>query len=136
MLRIAFALALFASAALAADTRFEISYPAAVKSGPLTGRVFIMISRDGEREPRLEIGRVGVPQDDALPGSQTAFYANLTIGGGPAPARAYIDELLADILEGRINPGKVFDCNVGLDRVPDGYRAMAERESIKVMVTP
>ncbi len=50
--------------------------------------------------------------------------------------RAYIDELLPDILEGRIQPGKVFDRSVGLDGVPDGYRAMAERESIKVMVTP
>jgi threonine dehydrogenase-like Zn-dependent dehydrogenase len=71
-----------------------------------------------------------------MPGSQTAFYKNVTVGGGPAPVRAYIDELLPDILEGRINPGKVFDRNVGLDGVPDGYRAMAERESIKVMVSP
>jgi hypothetical protein len=51
-------------------------------------------------------------------------------------ARAYIEELLPDILEGRIEPGKVFDRNIGLDGVPDGYRAMADRESIKVMVTP
>ncbi|MGA7236768.1 MAG: hypothetical protein WBY44_13865, partial [Bryobacteraceae bacterium] len=50
-----------ATSAFAADTRFEISYPVSVKAGPLTGRVFIMISRDAEREPRLEIGRVGVP---------------------------------------------------------------------------
>jgi threonine dehydrogenase-like Zn-dependent dehydrogenase len=40
------------------------------------------------------------------------------------------------VLEGRIEPGKVFDRDVGLDGIPDGYRAMAERESIKVMVTP
>src|SRR6202012_4992238 len=37
------------------------------------------------------IGRVGVPQDEQLPGAQAAFYANLTISGGPAPTRAYID---------------------------------------------
>jgi threonine dehydrogenase-like Zn-dependent dehydrogenase len=43
---------------------------------------------------------------------------------------------LSDILEGRIEPGKVFDRNVGLDGIPDGYWAMADRESIKVMVTP
>jgi threonine dehydrogenase-like Zn-dependent dehydrogenase len=86
--------------------------------------------------PGGAVGRVGVPQDSSMPGSQTAFYGNITVGGGPAPVRTYIDELLSDILEGRINPGKVFDRNVGLDRVPDGYRAMADRESIKVMVTP
>jgi threonine dehydrogenase-like Zn-dependent dehydrogenase len=82
------------------------------------------------------IGRVGVPQDETMPRSQPAFYKNLTIGGGPAPVRAYIEELLPDILDGRIEPGKVFDRTVGLDGVPDGYRAMADRESIKVMVKP
>src|SRR6184192_3921723 len=86
--------------------------------------------------PGGAVGRVGVPQDDVMPGSQTAFYGNITVGGGPAPVRAYIDELVPDILEGRIDPGRVFDRTVGLDGVPDGYRAMAERESIKVMVTP
>jgi threonine dehydrogenase-like Zn-dependent dehydrogenase len=86
--------------------------------------------------PGGAVGRVGVPQDATMPGSQTAFYGNITVGGGPAPVRAYIDELLPDILEGRIDPGKVFDRNVGLDGVPDGYRVMADRESLKVMVTP
>src|SRR5256884_1912338 len=85
--------------------------------------------------PGGAVGRVGVPQDAMMPGSQTAFYGNVTVGGGPAPVRAYIDELLPDILD-RIEPGKVFDRNVDLDGVPDGYRVMAERESIKVMVTP
>jgi threonine dehydrogenase-like Zn-dependent dehydrogenase len=86
--------------------------------------------------PGGAVGRVGVPQDAMMPGSQTAFYKNVSVGGGPAPVRAYIDELLPDILEGRIDPGKVFDRTVGLDGVPDGYRAMADRESIKVMVRP
>ena len=53
---------------------------------------------------------------------------------GPAPVRAYIDELLPDVLGGRIQPGRVFDRVIGLDDVPDGYRAMDERESIKVMI--
>ena len=44
--------------------------------------------------------------------------------GGPAPVRAYIEELLPDVMEGRIEPGRVFDRTVGLDGVPDGYRAM------------
>lgn len=82
------------------------------------------------------VGRVGVPQSETMLGSQTAFYKNVTIGGGPAPARAYIEELLPDIIEGRIEPGRVFDRSVGLDGVPDGYRAMADRESVKVMVRP
>ena len=58
------------------------------------------------------------------------------MSGGPAPARAYIEELLPDILEGKIEPGRVFDRVVGLDGVPEGYRAMNEREAIKVMVQP
>jgi threonine dehydrogenase-like Zn-dependent dehydrogenase len=64
------------------------------------------------------------------------FYKNVTVGGGPAPVRAYVEELLPDVLEGRIEPGRVFDRSVGLDGVPDGYRAMNKRESIKVLVTP
>ena len=39
----------------------------------------------------------------------TTFFDNVTISGGPAPARAYIEELLPDVLEGRIEPGRVFD---------------------------
>src|SRR5580765_315794 len=53
--------AMVASSCFAADTRFEISYPASANSGPITGRVFIMISRNSEREPRLQISRIGVP---------------------------------------------------------------------------
>ena len=82
------------------------------------------------------IGRVGVPQDAAMPGSQTAFYHNVTVGGGPAPVRVYIPELLPDILEGRIQPGRVFDRVVDLDGVPDGYRDMNDRKALKVMVRP
>ena len=82
------------------------------------------------------IGRVGVPQDAAMPGSQTAFYHNVTVGGGPAPVRAYIRELLPDILEGRIQPGRVFDRSVDLDGVPGGYRDMNDRKALKVMVRP
>ncbi|HEY3206300.1 MAG TPA: hypothetical protein VGJ58_05065, partial [Gaiellaceae bacterium] len=64
----------------------------------------------------------------------TTFFENVAIAGGPAPARAYIEELLPDVLEGRIEPGRVFDRVIGLDGVPDGYRAMNDREAIKVMV--
>jgi threonine dehydrogenase-like Zn-dependent dehydrogenase len=83
--------------------------------------------------PGGAIGRVGVPHYSGIPAAQT-FYKNVIVGGGPAPARAYIDELLPDVLEGRIQPGRVFDRVIGLEEVPDGYRAMDERESIKVML--
>jgi len=86
--------------------------------------------------PGGAVGRVGVPQNEMMPGSLPAFYNNISVSGGPAPVRAYIDELLPDILEGRIEPGKVFDRTVDLDGVPDGYRAMDQRQSIKVMVEP
>jgi threonine dehydrogenase-like Zn-dependent dehydrogenase len=82
------------------------------------------------------VGRVGVPQGETMPASQLAFFGNVTVGGGPAPVRAYVEELLPDVLEGRIEPGRVLDRVVGLDGVPDGYRAMNEREAIKVMVRP
>jgi threonine dehydrogenase-like Zn-dependent dehydrogenase len=84
--------------------------------------------------PGGAVDRVGVPQDESMPASQPAFYNNVTVSGGPAPVRAYIEELLPDVLEGRIEPGRVFDRVVRLDEVPDGYRAMNEREAIKVMV--
>ena len=86
--------------------------------------------------PGGAVGRVGVPQEQTIPGSEPAFYNNVTVGGGPAPVRAYIEDLLPDVLEGNIKPGRVFDRTVGLDGVPDGYRAMNDREAIKVMVTP
>ena len=69
-----------------------------------------------------------------IPLAQPTFYDNITISGGPAPARAYIEELMPDVLEGRIEPGRVLDRVIRLDGVPDGYRAMNERESIKVMI--
>jgi threonine dehydrogenase-like Zn-dependent dehydrogenase len=90
----------------------------------------------GIARPGGAVGRVGVPQDETMPASRPAFYDNVTVGGGPAPVRAYIEELLPDVLEGRIQPGRVFDRVVGLDEVPDGYRAMNEREAIKVVVQP
>ncbi len=71
-----------------------------------------------------------------MPASQPAFYNNITVSGGPAPVRAYMEELLPDIMEGKIEPGRVFDRNVNLDDVPDGYRAMDQRLAIKVMVEP
>jgi threonine dehydrogenase-like Zn-dependent dehydrogenase len=86
--------------------------------------------------PGGAVGRVGLPQETSIPGSPQTFFKNVTIAGGPAPARAYIEELLPDVLEGRIDPGRVFDRVTDLDGVPDGYRAMNDREAIKVMIKP
>ncbi len=84
--------------------------------------------------PGGAVGRVGVPHYEAIPAAEPAFFSNLTVSGGPAPVRAYIEELLPDVLEGRIEPGRVFDRVITLDEVPNGYRAMHERAAIKVMV--
>jgi threonine dehydrogenase-like Zn-dependent dehydrogenase len=86
--------------------------------------------------PGGAVGRVGVPHYEGIPSTQEMFYDNISVGGGPAPVRAYIKELLPDVLAGRIEPGRVFDQTVRLDEVPEGYRAMNERKAIKVMVKP
>jgi threonine dehydrogenase-like Zn-dependent dehydrogenase len=92
-------------------------------------RTAVSIARPGGA-----VGRVGVPQDETIPNAQPTFFANISIAGGPAPVRAYIEELMPDVLAGRIEPGRVFDRVTSIDGVPDGYRAMNERESIKVMI--
>jgi threonine dehydrogenase-like Zn-dependent dehydrogenase len=86
--------------------------------------------------PGGAIGRVGAPQYGSLPLARQTFLENITVSGGIAPARAYIPELLPDVLEGKIEPGRVFDRTIGLDETPDGYRAMNERTAIKVLIRP
>jgi threonine dehydrogenase-like Zn-dependent dehydrogenase len=82
------------------------------------------------------IGRVGVPHYEAVPNAQTLFYNNVTVSGGPAPVRAYIEELLPDVIEARIEPGLVFDRTVSLDAIPQAYRDMDQRKALKVMIKP
>ncbi len=84
--------------------------------------------------PGGAIGRVGVPQFDQLPGARPSFLRNVTVSGGIAPARAYIEELLPDVLDGALEPGRVFDRTIALEDTPEGYRAMADREAIKVLI--
>jgi threonine dehydrogenase-like Zn-dependent dehydrogenase len=84
-------------------------------------------------QPGGAVGRVGVPGDASSPVG-IAFWKNVTMAGGPAPARAYIEELLPDVFDGTIEPGRVFDHLTDLDGVPDGYRAMNDRETIKVLI--
>ena len=86
--------------------------------------------------PGGAVGRVGVPHYEAIKCAQQMFYGNVIVAGGPAPTRAYIDELLPDVMDGVIEPGRVFDRTIGLDGVPDGYRAMNDREALKVLIRP
>jgi threonine dehydrogenase-like Zn-dependent dehydrogenase len=92
-------------------------------------RTALLIARAGGA-----VGRVGVPQEATIPAAVEAFYDGITIAGGPAPVRAYIEELMPDIMEGRIQPGRVLDRVTDLAGVPEGYRAMNERRVIKVLV--
>ena len=82
------------------------------------------------------VSRLGVSQYTQAPMNFQTMMRNITLTGGAAPARAYIEELMPDILDGTVEPGRVFDRTIGLDEVPDGYKAMAERESLKVLIQP
>lgn len=82
--------------------------------------------------PGGTVGHVGVPTEPL--GLMDLYSRNITFRGGVAPVRAYIPELLADLLAGRIDPSPVLDVTVALDGVPEGYAAMDERRAIKVLV--
>ena len=82
------------------------------------------------------ISRVGVPDYAEGPIGMDMIMRNLTLTGGVDPARAYIDAVLPDVLNGVIEPGRVFDRTVDLAGVPDGYRAMSDRSTLKVLVKP
>jgi threonine dehydrogenase-like Zn-dependent dehydrogenase len=79
------------------------------------------------------IGYVGVPHGVELP-VETLFFGNIGVRGGPAPVRAYLPELLRDVLAGRINPGRVFDFETDLESIADAYAAMDERRATKALV--
>jgi threonine dehydrogenase-like Zn-dependent dehydrogenase len=91
----------------------------------------------GTVRPGGTISRVGVPQyEDAPIGWDSLFRHNIRLAGGPAPVRAYAEELMPDILDGSIEPGKVFDAATDLKGVPAGYQDMADRTSLKVLINP
>ena len=83
--------------------------------------------------PGSMVGYVGVPHGVELPIDQM-FFRNKGVRGGAAPARAYIPELLEDVLEGRIDPGRVFDFATDLEGVGEAYAAMDERRAIKSLL--
>lgn len=81
------------------------------------------------------VSYVGVPHDVALNGGQL-FFSHVHLHGGPAPVRRYLPRLMELVLDGEINPGKVFDLVLPLDQVAEGYRAMDERRAIKALLRP
>jgi threonine dehydrogenase-like Zn-dependent dehydrogenase len=83
--------------------------------------------------PGGTVGHVGFPTEPVS--LMEAYNGNIALRGGVAPVRAYIPELLEDVLAGRIDPSPVLDLTVTLDEVPQGYAAMDERRAIKVLVT-
>jgi threonine dehydrogenase-like Zn-dependent dehydrogenase len=85
--------------------------------------------------PGSTVGYVGVPHGVEVP-IETLFFRNVGIKGGSAPVRAYLPELLDDVLAGRINPGRVFDLETDLDGIAAAYSAMDERRAIKALICP
>src|SRR6266480_1255913 len=83
--------------------------------------------------PGSIVGYVGVPHGVEIP-VPILFYRNVGVHGGPAPARAYIPELLDDVLEGHIHPGRVFDFTTDLGGIAEAYAAMDKRRAIKSLV--
>ena len=94
-----------------------------------------MMQAINSTRPGGYVGYVGVPHGVELNGEQL-FFSHVHLHGGPAPVRRYLPELIKLVLDGKINPGKVFDLTLPLDQVAEGYRAMDERRAIKTLLRP
>ncbi|MGH2809093.1 MAG: zinc-binding dehydrogenase, partial [Actinomycetota bacterium] len=101
------------------------------------------VGNQGAMETAVAIARpsgtvsfVGVPAEVDTVDAMRLFQNNIALNGGVAPVRAYLPELLADAVAGTLDPSPVLDLTVDLDGVPDGYAAMDERRTVKVMVAP
>jgi threonine dehydrogenase-like Zn-dependent dehydrogenase len=86
--------------------------------------------------PGGQVGFVGVPAGGPELPVETMFRTNVGARGGVAPVRNYVAELLPEVLEGTIEPGRVFDLELPLDEVAEAYRAMDERRAIKTLLRP
>ena len=91
-------------------------------SGPVHCQLELNLSRKSRRFPGGIVGRVGVPQDETGACLADSVCKNVTVSGGPAPVRANIEELLPDILDGRIEPGRVFAVLSASTRCPMAIR--------------
>jgi len=81
------------------------------------------------------VSYVGVPHDVELKGEEL-FFSHVHLHGGPAPVRRFLPKMIKLVLDGKVNPGKVFDLTLPLDQVAEGYRAMDERRAIKAILQP
>ncbi|WP_405990522.1 zinc-dependent alcohol dehydrogenase family protein [Streptomyces sp. NBC_00986] len=85
--------------------------------------------------PGGNVGFVGVPHQVAIDGEEL-FFSHVALRGGPAPVRRFLPDLIDRVLNGRIEPGKVFDLTLPLDQAAEGYRAMDERRAVKTLLRP
>ena len=97
-----------------------------------TGHFFFVVQLH-DQWPGGAIGYVGVPHGVTFDGQQM-FFAQKRMLGGPAPVRRFLPDLMDRVLNGKIKPGKVFDLEVSLSEVAEGYRAMDERRAIKTLI--
>jgi hypothetical protein len=98
------------------------------------GDMAAMNTSIGVARPGGTVGFVGVPHHTEAMDMQRMFRHNISLRGGVAPVRAYIPEMIPDVLSGKLDPSAVLDREVALDGVPAGYAAMDQREAIKVVV--
>jgi threonine dehydrogenase-like Zn-dependent dehydrogenase len=94
-----------------------------------------MMQAIGATRPGGHVGYVGVSHGVELPGEEL-FRSHVHLHGGPAPVRRFLPELIDLIWNRQIDPGKVFDVELPLDEAAAGYRAMDQREAIKVLLRP
>jgi hypothetical protein len=80
------------------------------------------------------VGFVGQPHGTDVVNIRRMFRDNVRLHGGLAPVRAYVPELMPDVLSGKLDPTPVLDMVVDLDGVPGGYAAMDARQALKVLV--
>ena len=85
--------------------------------------------------PGGSVGFVGVSHGVEINGDQF-FYSHVHLHGGPAPVRRFLPDLIDRVMKRKINPGKVFDLVLPLEKVAEGYKAMDERRAIKAFLKP
>ncbi|QYA98297.1 alcohol dehydrogenase catalytic domain-containing protein [Streptomyces anulatus] len=130
----------------ATDVVAERGEEAIARIRDLTGGVDKVIEAVGTRQTLdtalgavldgCTVSRLGVPQYEQGPIGPALFMRNITLTGGASPARAYVEQLLPDVLDGTITPGRVFDQTFSLDQTPDAYQAMADRQVLKALIRP
>lgn len=86
--------------------------------------------------PGGQVGFVGVPHGPSTLPLGRMFNTNVGVRGGVAPVRNYVEELLPEVWDGRLQPGAVFDLELPMEEVAEAYAAMDERRAIKVLLRP